>query len=314
MDGGCQGFPGFVHRFLILCLWQDALAYAPCHAIEEETGTCHLRTTVVGWAEKTDVPISIFTLTFQEGLTHSDEVFLEDSIVLVVFRQGFHDTYQGGIYPTVSTAPVAVAAIFLLVRWYVVLVTPPQTFFFIEKTACKCVTAPLIGVHGIVEILAFACEFGVFGIDRHCHLDGIDPCPVRHSIGAHLMVKIGFYLAQVLLATCLYITVDVGLLTALVVGIGIVHTVASCPFVIVSPSVGVVEVTLLWVNLIECHQALVIYGTSPEVAGTYFLHIGVDGRIAVLRHKVVVGAMCHLQDFVLQCVLGRQASQAANRA
>ena len=73
---------------------------------------------------------------------------------------------------------------------------------------------------------------------------------------------------------------------------------------VIRPFIGVVKIALLRVNLVERHQSLVIYGTGPEVAGADFLYECVEGRVAVLRHEVVVGAMGYLQNFILQCVLG----------
>ena len=119
------------------------------------------------------------------------------------------------------------------------------------------------------------------------------------------MVEVLLHLAQVLLAAGLNVAVHVGLLAALVVGIGIVHTSTCCPLVIICPLVCVVEIALLRVNLVKRHQSLVIYGTGPEVAGTFFLHESVDGWVSVLCHEIVVGAMGYLQNFILQCGLGR---------
>ena len=119
------------------------------------------------------------------------------------------------------------------------------------------------------------------------------------------MVEVLLYLAQVLLAAGLNVAVHVGLLAALVVGIGIVHAATGCPFVIIRPLVGIVEIALLRVNLVKRHQSLVIHGAGPEVAGADFLHECVESRVTVLRHEVVVGAMGYLQNFILQCGLGR---------
>ena len=104
------------------------------------------------------------------------------------------------------------------------------------------------------------------------------------------------------------------MLAALVVGIGIVHAATGSPLVIIRPLVGIVEIALLRVNLIECHQSFVIHGTGPEVAGADFLHECVESRVAVLRHEVVVGAMSYLQNFILQCGLGRHRGQAHEHA
>ena len=119
------------------------------------------------------------------------------------------------------------------------------------------------------------------------------------------MVEVLLHLAQILLAAGLNVAVHVGLLAALVVGIGIVHAATGCPLVVIRPFIGVVKIALLRVNLVKRHQSLVIYGTGPEVAGTFFLHESVDGWVTVLCHEIVVGAMGYLQDFILQCGLGR---------
>ena len=105
------------------------------------------------------------------------------------------------------------------------------------------------------------------------------------------MVEVLLYLTQILFAASLDIAVDIGLLAALVVGIGIIHAATGCPLVIVCPAVGIVEVALLRVYLVERHQSFVIYGTGPKVARAYLLDIGVEGWVTVLRHEVVVGAL-----------------------
>ena len=118
------------------------------------------------------------------------------------------------------------------------------------------------------------------------------------------MVEVLLHLAQVLLAACLYIAVHVGLLAALVVGIGIIYAATGCPLVIICPLVGIVEIALLRVNLVKRHQSPIIHGTGPKVAGADFLYESVDGWVTVLRHEVVVGAMGYFQNFILQCILG----------
>ena len=178
MNRCSQCLPCFIHCFLIGSSWQDALLHTPCHAIKEETCTSHFRTTIVGRTNEAYVPISILTLALQYRLTHRDKVFLQVLIVLISLWQGLHHTYQCSIYPTVSAAPVAIAAIFLLVRWHIVFVSPPESLFFIEKTTSQGITTPLVGVHRIVEIFLLAGQLSIFGIDRHSHLYRINPCPV----------------------------------------------------------------------------------------------------------------------------------------
>ena len=93
--------------------------------------------------------------------------------------------------------------------------------------------------------------------------------------------------------------VDVCLLAALVVGIGVVNTMASRPFVIVCPAVGVVDVALLFVDLIQGHKTFIIHGTRPEVARTSFVDVGVECRITVFLHEIIVGAVHQVKDVVL---------------
>ena len=69
---------------------------------------------------------------------------------------------------------------------------------------------------------------------------------------------------------------------------------------IVSPAICIVEIFLLSVNLVECHESLVVHGACPQVAGTYSFDKGIECRVAVLCHEIVVGAMSHLHDFLFQ--------------
>ena len=114
-----------------------------------------------------------------------------------------------------------------------------------------------------------------------------------------MVVEVFLHLAQVLLHSALYVAVDVGLLTALVVGIGVVRAVACRPLVVVGPAVGVVDVALLRVNFVECHQAFVVNGSCPEVARPHLVYIGVASRVVILLHEVIVGAIYHIQYFLL---------------
>ena len=117
------------------------------------------------------------------------------------------------------------------------------------------------------------------------------------------MVEILLHLAQVFLPFALDVAVDVGLLTALVVGIGVLHASARCPFVVVSPSVGVVDVALLRVNLIQCHQAFVIHSPCPKVTCPRLVYVSVKGWVTVLLHEVVVGSLHYIQYLLLFRVL-----------
>ena len=190
MNRCSQRLPCLVHSFLISGSRQNALSHAPCHAVEEETCTRHFRAAIVGGANEAYIPVSILALAFQQSFAHVDEVFLQILVVLVVGRQCFHHANQGCVNPAIATAPVTVAAVFLLVGRNVVLVSPPQTFLLVEQSACQCVACPLVGVHGIVEILFLAADFCIFCIYRHSHLYGVDPCPVRNTVGCHLMVEV----------------------------------------------------------------------------------------------------------------------------
>ena len=183
-----KSLPCLVHCLLVGGSRKNALLNTPCHTIEEETCTGHLRPTIVGWTNEAYVPVTIFALAFQDSLTHRDEILLQILIVFVCLWQSLHYADQGCIHPTIATAPVAVATILFLVRWHVVLVSPPETFFFIEETVSQGITAPFIGIHRIIQILAFAGNLGILGVGRHRHLDGINPSPVVYPVGTHLMV------------------------------------------------------------------------------------------------------------------------------
>ena len=95
-----------------------------------------------------------------------------------------------------------------------------------------------------------------------------------------------------------HIAVDVGLGTALVVGIGGGDAIARGPFVVVGPTVGIVDVLLVGVDGIERHQALVIHATGPKAARTDAAHVGVEGGVGILGHEIVVHFPCYGEHVV----------------
>ena len=56
----------------------------------------------------------------------------------------------------------------------------------------------------------------------------------------------------------------------------------------VGPAVGIVDVTLLGIHLVELHQSLVIDGTRPQTAGTDFSHVSRNGGVVVFLHEIVI--------------------------
>ena len=68
---------------------------------------------------------------------------------------------------------------------------------------------------------------------------------------------------QLLFAAHLHVTHQIGLRAALVVGIAGLDAVARRPFVECGPAIYVVGVALLWVDVVECHEALIVDGTRP---------------------------------------------------
>ena len=64
------------------------------------------------------------------------------------------------------------------------------------------------------------------------------------------MVKIFLHLTHVFFHSTLHMAVDVGLLTALIISIHIIDTSSCSPFVIVGPTVGIVDIALLWIDVI----------------------------------------------------------------
>ena len=182
-----------------------------------------------------------------------------------------HAAYEGSIDPTVASAPVAVLAVGRLIGSHVVLVAPPEPLLLVEESTGKGVTAPAVHHHRVVGIAAVACDLVDLHIERHRHLDGIDPSPptkefaVGLRIGCrHLVVQILDHLGNLLLATTLHIALGIGLAAALVVGIVGLHTVAGCPLVKLRPAIGVVDVARIRVNLIECHQSFVVDSPRPK--------------------------------------------------
>ena len=169
---------------------QDTLLDAPRHAIEEEGCSCHLWGRIVDIRNQTGVPESIGMLALQQAFAHQDEVLLQGFVFLALGREVVHATHQGGIDPSVATTPIAVVAILLLIGRHIVLVAPPESFLHIEATTSEGVARPVVALHGIVEILLVFRDGIHLGIDRHGHLDGINPRPVVDAVGTYLIVQV----------------------------------------------------------------------------------------------------------------------------
>ena len=123
------------------------------------------------------MPETIFVLTAEQALAHQQEVLLQFLIFFTLRTQLVHAAYDGGIHPTVTTAPVAVLTILFLVRWYVVGIAPPQTVFGVEQTTTTLVTSPAVHLHGVVAIFLFASNVCNLHVEWHSHLYGINPGP-----------------------------------------------------------------------------------------------------------------------------------------
>jgi hypothetical protein len=83
-------------------------------------------------------------LAFQQCLTHQKEVFLEQLVSFVFWRKQVHASKQGGIYPSVATTPIAIIAIWFLVWWHIVCITPPESIICVEATATAFIPCPQI--------------------------------------------------------------------------------------------------------------------------------------------------------------------------
>ena len=145
------------------------------------------------------MPETILVLTLEQGFRHQHKVFLEHFVRLVLGRQLVHGAQQGSIYPAVATTPVAVFTVLLLIRSHIVSVTPPQAFFYVEASSATLVATPKIHLQGVITVFRLTCQFVYLHVERHGHLDGINPCPpaIELAIGflvvgsLHLVVQVG---------------------------------------------------------------------------------------------------------------------------
>ena len=305
-----HGVPGAVACRTVLLGLQETFLNAPAHAVEEEGGTRQLLPAVVGRRHHARVPQSVLALTCQDGLAHQQEVLLQLLVVFVFLVQLVHHAHQSRIHPSVATAPVAVLSVGRLVGCHVVGVAPPQAFLHVEQAASQRVAAPQVHLHGVVDILALASHLVHLGIERHGHLNGVNPCPPAVELvvglgvgGFHLVVQVQLHHGDFLVAPRLHVAVHVSLSAALVVGVVGLHAVAWCPFVEVGPAVGIVDVARVGVYLVKGHQSLIVDGTRPQRTGSDPVHVGRYSRVAVLGHEVivsfsqrlhhVVGCLCH---------------------
>ena len=121
-----DGLPCLLHRGAIGFLREQSVVHSPCHAVEEEGCSGHLRSAECHGRHEADIPESVFSLAFQQCLTHAQEVGFEFSFCGVAIGQSLHHSHECRVDPSVATAPVAVFSVFLLVRRHVVFVSPPE--------------------------------------------------------------------------------------------------------------------------------------------------------------------------------------------
>ena len=144
MHTRCNGCPCLVHRLRIGLQGQYALTYTPSHTIKEKRSTCHLRTAKGNGRNETDIPKTILALTLEQSFAHLYKILLEILIMRIGLGKSLHHPYKGSIYPTITTTPITVLAILFLVRWHIILVSPPKSLFLIEQAAGKGVATPFI--------------------------------------------------------------------------------------------------------------------------------------------------------------------------
>ena len=218
-------------------------------------------------------------LATQQRLAHSDEVAAQKvafphlvaclwSLVLVHCLQ---TSYKSGIYPPVSTTPIALFAIGFAVRWHEILVAPPQAFLLVEEPTGQRVARPTIHFHGMFHVSVICRDGCHLRIDGHCHLNGINPRPPT-DLCAHLVLQVKLCGKQFFFASHLLVAHQIGLRTALVVSIARLNAIARSPLMEVSPAIHIVCIALLRVHFVESHQSFVVNRTRPKRTGALFLH------------------------------------------
>ena len=311
-----ESFPGTVADGFVVFRLEVSFLDAPAHAVEEECSTRHLLATIVGIAHETRVPETVLrALAVLQGLTHQQEVLLQLLIVFVFRGEKVHAAHEGSIHPTIAATPVAVLAVGCRVGSYIVLVAPPESFLHVEESTSEGITAPGVHPHGVIGIFTVARSLVDLHIEWHCHLDSVDPGPpaVEGTLGLrllrvgslHLVVEVLDDACDLLVAATLEVTVGVGLAAALVVGIVGLHAVAWLPFMECCPTVGIVDVAVVLIDFVECHQSFVIDGSCPKRGRTDSVHVGRECRICILRHEVVVGEAQRVHYFICLFTLGK---------
>ena len=102
---------------------------------------------------------------------------------------------------------------------------------------------------------------------------------------------------------CLYVSFQIHLLATLVIGIGCLDAVAGSPLVEIGPTVSIVDVILIGIYVVECHQSFIVDRSCPKVAASYSSNICGYGWVAIFFHKVCVRQLCSSQHFCSFMVL-----------
>ncbi len=117
-------------------------------------------------------------------------------------------------------------------------------------------------IRGIAGSVAQLCK------DGHRHLNGIDPVPVVNLVSFHHGVDRSFDIFDIVcrLSGVLLVEEEIRLTGTLVVSIAChpsLSRVPKTPLMLVSPFQGVVEITLLRIDLPEVDQSFIIVSPCP---------------------------------------------------
>ena len=247
------------------------------------------------------IPETIAPLAFLHRESHGKEIirqqFLDvrNLLLLVSDKQilrPFHLIYrtcQRRHNPAISTAPVAILPVRLLIRRNKIGITPPQTVYRIKQSDLSGTVARIaIQFPHRTEIANVLLDYAHFCIDGHGHLQGIYPRPIPSFRTVHHVIEHTFRIPQNLGIFMQAIQINIHLRATLVVGITCMRTSTESPQIRHSPIHGIFHIPRLWSNFVQSQQSLHIHTARPNIRGTNTVYPYGIPRHRVLSHETFV--------------------------
>ena len=269
--------PAFLCGVCVSRVFQIAVVYAPQQAVSEECRSACLIAGSMGLVHHRAAPVAFGALQAHNGVGHAHELVLEKRAMSIVGRNVLQHLGQPGQHPAVAACPeilFAVGAFVLGIHIFAVAVVQTLAGIVHYAVAHKHIFVEFVEIGGVAREPVHFCHH------RHHHIEAVGPPPViaarrRHLILHHLLrtgyaAVVGKDAVQVGVGLEAYLPVAekhmvVGL-AVVVAPFRAVVSLGALPFVVLGPSLRIVEPRFVAGEEIGLHIARVVGGVVPESA------------------------------------------------